>query len=261
MNPYSKKSNAPTRTALALAALLVTAGAAWADTPVNVDPQATQALAAMGTYLRTLQQFTVSADSTTDVVDDAGQTLQFANQTELNVQRPNHLQGWVKGDEGTRSLYYDGSTFTLHGSENNFYASVPAPATIAELVADLSGKYGLETPLADLFYWGQGEQPELTSAQVIGEERLAGQICTHYAFRQPGVDWQVWIRKGAQPLPCKLSIIDAANAARPQHTATLKWQLQPHFSTQTFHFVPPAGARRIVLRPLDASAPAATPAQ
>ncbi|GAB7127693.1 DUF2092 domain-containing protein [Silvimonas sp. JCM 19000] len=246
---------------LALAVLAASTGQTWADDPVSVDPQATQALLKMGSYLRTLRQFTVSAASTTDAVDDAGQTLQFANQTELKVQRPNHLQGWVKGDDGTRSFFYDGSTFTLHGTENNFYASVPAPATIAELVADLASKYGLETPLADLFYWGTGTQPELASAQVIGEERLDGQICTHYAFRQPGVDWQVWIRKGAQPLPCKLSIIDAENAARPQHTATLKWQLQPHFTDQTFHFVPPAGARRIVLRPLDASAPAADPAQ
>ncbi len=150
---------------LALAVLAASTGQTWADDPVSVDPQATQALLKMGSYLRTLRQFTVSAASTTDAVDDAGQTLQFANQTELKVQRPNHLQGWVKGDDGTRSFFYDGSTFTLHGTENNFYASVPAPATIAELVADLASKYGLETPLADLFYWGTGTQPELASAR------------------------------------------------------------------------------------------------
>ena len=231
----------------------------WAADAPTIDPAAAKALDSMGAYLRSLPQFAISGDSSTDVVDDNGQTIQIANHTLLQVKRPNQLHVEVSGDEGTRSAFYDGKTFTFYGTPHHYYATVPAPATIAALVQDLSSKYGLDTPLSDLFYWGtpQSQAAALTSAQVIGDERIAGQICTHYAYRQPDVDWQIWISKSAQPLPCKVSIIDTSNPARPQHTATLKWQLHPALSAQNFRFTPPAGAQRIVLRKVAADASAA----
>jgi len=38
------------------------------------------------------------------------------------------------------------------GERVNYYATVPAPPTIAELVDRLEKKFGIDLPLVDLFY-------------------------------------------------------------------------------------------------------------
>ncbi|BCL77429.1 hypothetical protein JHS3_31650 [Jeongeupia sp. HS-3] len=250
----------PIRTAAALliAACAGNALAADAGAAKAVDPQAVKALETMGNYLRKLPRFALRADTTTDFVDDNGQALQFARHAEMQVQRPNKLKASVSGEQGVRTMYYDGKTFTLYGSQHNFYASAPAPKTIGELVGDIADKFGIETPLADLFYWGSdpNQGKDLTAARILGEERIGNQSCTHYAFRKPGTDWQVWIRKGAQPLPCKLVITATDIEARPQHAVRFSWQTQPAFGNDTFSFTPPKGAKRIEFARNEASKPA-----
>jgi hypothetical protein len=44
--------------------------------------------------------------------------------------------------------------------------------------------------------------------------------CEHYAFRQEGLDWQIWIQ-GDYPLPRKFVIRTLTDDARPQHTSNL----------------------------------------
>ncbi|AOY01500.1 DUF2092 domain-containing protein [Jeongeupia sp. USM3] len=247
-----------TAAALLLAACAGSALAADAGTAKAVDPQAVKALETMGNYLRSLPRFALRADTTTDYVDDSGQALQFARQAEMQMVRPNKLKASVSGEQGARTMYYDGKTFTLYGSQHNFYASAAAPKTIGELVGDIADKYGIETPLADLFYWGSdpNQGKDLTAARVIGDERIGGLSCAHYAFRKPGTDWQVWIRKGAQPLPCKLVITATDIEARPQHTVRFNWQTQPAFGNEVFTFTPPKGAKRIDFARNEASKPA-----
>jgi hypothetical protein len=61
------------------------------------------------------------------------------------------------------------------------------------------------------------------------------------------VDWEVWIQKGAQPLPRKVVIVDRTDPSRPTFTARLSWQLNPTFTDADFTFVPDANAKRIQL--------------
>jgi hypothetical protein len=237
--------------------LLLVQPMAFADQPA-VDPQAIKALSAMGAKLRSLTDFTVTAENSTDMVSDDGQGIQFAHHTVLSIRRPDRMYASVNGDDGTKSMYYDGKTFTLYGTRNNYYATVPAPATLRDLIVDIHDKYGLEAPLVDLFAWGNDDErvKALTSALALGDEHIGKEVCTHYALRQEGVDWQIWIRKGADPLPCKLIVTDTTNAARPQHASVLTWNTKPVFKPGTFQFKPPAGAKPITFQTNNAAAPA-----
>jgi hypothetical protein len=67
----------------------------------------------------------------------------------------------------------------------------------------------------------------------------------HYAFRQPGLDWQVWIQRGDFPLPRKILLTTTSDDARPQHTAVYTWNLAPSFNDEAFAFVPPSDFKRI----------------
>jgi hypothetical protein len=116
-------------------------------------------------------------------------------------------------------------------------------------------QYGLDIPLADLFFWGTEESgvEDIKEAAYIGPARIGGRQCDHYAFRQQNVDWQVWIQSGKQPLPCKLLITTTQVPEQPQYAAVLSWDLTPHTGT-TFAFVPPKAAARIEVAPLEQTA-------
>jgi hypothetical protein len=226
------------------------------------DAKALAALQTMGGQLRALKRFEIDAESTTDQVTDTGQTLQFSHRTRLKAEPPNKLQITVNAQQQSKSLYYDGSHFVLYGSLHNAYSQLPAPASIGELLATLQSDYGIQLPLADLFYWGTDQAPldEVLSALYIGPEQLQGQTCEHYAYRQSGVDWQLWLQVGAQALPCQVVITNLTDDARPQHKVRLQWNLNPVFDAATFSFIPPSNAQPVTLVPRSSDAsPASQP--
>jgi hypothetical protein len=103
-----------------------------------------------------------------------------------SVRRPNHLRAEVLSDRKQRTFFYDGKTLTLYAPRVNYYASVGAPPTIAELLQVLDQKYGVEMPLADLFLWGTDKDgiADIKVATYIGPGYVGGVDCEHYAFRQ-----------------------------------------------------------------------------
>jgi hypothetical protein len=214
-----------------------------------IDPGAMHALNEMGIYLRTLKSFQVVADVTTDDVLDDGETIQFSSKADLVAARPNRMRVEVTDDDGHRFFFFDGKNFTIYGQVVNYYATVPAPSTIAQLSDDLSDKYGIELPLTDLFQWGTNDATikKIKAAVDIGPSAVDGVTCEHYAFRQEGIDWQIWIELGEFPLPRKLVIRTLTDDAKPQHTEILAWNLAPSFSDNAFTFDPPAGVQRITI--------------
>jgi len=224
-----------------------------------IEPEAMAALNAMGAYLRTLKAFQVRAATTTEDVLDDGEKIQFAGVTDLLAQAPNRLRAEVVSDRQERMYLYDGKTFTLFAKRVGYYATVPAPPTTVELVDRLDEKYGIEVPLVDLFRWGgaRSSAAEIKSATDIGPSVVEGTTCEHYAFRQPGLDWQIWIQQGDYPLPRKLVLTTLTDEARPQHTTVYTWNVTPSFNDAAFTFDPPSDAKKIVFAEVGAAAGAA----
>ena len=220
--------------------------AATTTAPVR-DPEAMAALDRMGAYLRTLMTFGVSGDITTEDVLDTGQTIAYTGAIDLIAQRPGHLRANLDSSRKRRQYFYDGQNLTIWAPRQGFYATVAAPPTIKEMLDLASERFNLVLPFVDMFELGVN--PELTSritaAFFVGVEAVDDQRCMHYAFRQPNVDWEIWIREGEQPLPCMYRITDLRDPARPDYVARLTWDLQPVITAQTFVFVPPEGAERI----------------
>lgn len=231
------------------------APASGSDEPQAAQPemqaQAVTALNQLGSYLRTLKSFRIDADSITDAVLSTGQNVGFLHHTVLQVQRPDKVRALVTGNRAPKGLVYDGHTFVLFNNADRYYSRVPAPPTIAELIADVDRKYGVGLPLADLFYWGEhpGDDAGLTSALFLGLDRLDGKWCNHYAYQQAGLDWELWIQNGSRPLPCRFVITDTTQASRPRHAINYTWTVNPSFPASTFMFKPGPDMHRIELRP------------
>jgi len=238
-----------------LSALFLTAGAlvfslgALAAPSPNVEPQALAALDKMSAYLRSLNSFEIRSDTVTDAVLDNDQTVQFTGTVIYRVKRPNGFVISVADDRKVRQFNYDGKSFTIFSPRLGYYATVPAPPTIRELLTNVSNRYGLELPLADLFRWGakDDDRKYLTSGYVIGYAKINGLDADQYAFREGDIDWQIWIQRGNRPVPLKAVITDTSDPARPVFAATMSWTINPTFNEATFAFKPPKDAKLIVM--------------
>jgi hypothetical protein len=192
------------------------------------DPAVMARLDAMGAYLRGLKKFSVKAQSSKDEVLVDGQKLQFDSTLEYQVSTPDRLRATFRSDRKHRDFYYDGKTLTEVAPRAGYYASVPLNGTLGELMRAAAQRYDIEMPLADLFLWGTpaAGTEDITSAMRVGPARINGVDCDHFALRQPGVDWQVWVERGARALPHKMVITTTDEASQPQYAATLRWDLQ-----------------------------------
>jgi hypothetical protein len=229
-------------------ALAMPVSAQTAAANADVDPAATAALDKMGVYLRTLKVFRVETRTTRDEVLDNGQKIQREGKAELLIRRPDGMRASVESDLQDRMYFYDGKMFTLYGKRLGFYAQTAAPATLGQLADVLENKYDIEIPLADLFTWGtdQATAAKITSAVDVGPSQIDGTSCEQYAFRQEGLDWQVWLQQGANPLPRKLVLTTTDDPARPEYSSTITWDLAPAYNDAAFTFDPPSDAKKIV---------------
>jgi hypothetical protein len=242
------------RTALLAAGLglVPLAGLAEAQQPSAepaIEAGAMDALKRMAAYLRELKAFQVEVATTDEDVLDDGQKIQYTGVTTILVQRPNRLRAEVTNDRRDRLFLYDGKTFTLFAKRVNYYATVPAPPTIAELADLLEEKYDVSVPLADLFRWGAPgwSAQGIKGAMDVGPSAVLGTTCEQYAFHLDDIDWQVWIQKGDHPLPRRLVITTKTDEARPQHTSVYTWNLAPSFNDAAFAFDPPPGVGKVAL--------------
>jgi len=192
-----------------------TAAAADPRATADVEPEVIAALDKMGTYLRTLQAFQIESQTTLDEVLTDGQKIQYAGTVNLLIRRPDRLRAQIESDRQFRMFLYDGKSFTMWGPRVGCYATVPAPATLAELDDRLAERYGIELPLRDLFWWGsvKARTTDITSAIDVGPSQVGGVTCEHYALREDGADWQIWIQNGDYPLPRKLVITTTTDDA------------------------------------------------
>ncbi|HEY0334323.1 MAG TPA: DUF2092 domain-containing protein [Stenotrophomonas sp.] len=217
------------------------------------DADALAALEKMGAALRAMDRFGLRAETSTDYVTDTGQKVAVDGHASYQVRMPDRLVATVANDRQEREFYYDGKSLALWSPKLKYYTVIDdVPPTIGELVTQASAK-GIEFPLADLFLWGTPQAPleSITSAFLVGPVLVEGDETDHYAFRQPGVDWQVWISRKTS-LPAKVSITSLADPAQPSYSARLHWDRTPASGEGAFSFKPPADARRIEFVPVKA---------
>lgn len=203
----------------------------------EVTPEARAVVERMTTFLQDLERFEVSARITRDETLPFGYKLQNNETTRMTVRRPDRMRVDVDGDIKHRSYYYDGATLTMVAPDEQVFARTQAPATIAEVVDDLLDA-GVELPLIDVLrqsFTGDLLQGVRFGLRV-GESKVDGVSTDHLAFRQPSVDWQIWVAKDGQPK--KILITTRFEVGDPQYQAILDWKLNPKHDARTFSFKP-----------------------
>jgi hypothetical protein len=250
--PASPTAQQKAETAANEAATAAPADATPAETASTVaekiDPSALSALETMSRYLGTLKNFEIRSTSSIDEVLANGQKVQFDSGATYRVRRPDAFRIETRSDRRVRDFYYDGKSFTMYSPRMSVFAQVAAPPTIGEVIGKLETEYDVNLPLTDLFTWADSPAESakvLTSALYVGPAKIRDVESDQFAFRQPDVDWQIWIQRGDTPLPRKVVITTSDDPAMPQYTVYLDWNLTPKFNDATFAFTPPKDTYKI----------------
>lgn len=214
-----------------------------------ITPEAQAVLDRMTATLGGMDGFEVTARITRDEVLPFGYKLQNNETARMWVDRPNRLRLELEGDVKDRTYVYDGAKVTMFAPELNVYSSTAAPATLGRLVTALLDA-GVEMPLIDMLYHGNAGSltEDVRVGLRVGDTEIDGVATDHLAFRQPNVDWQLWVQKGAQALPRKLLITTRYAVGEPQYQAVMTWNPKPGVDAKSFTFTPPANATEIPYR-------------
>ena len=220
--------------------------AADAQPVKGISPEAQAVLERMTAFLTAQKTFSIDSQSTRDDVVAFGYKLQSNEHATLTVQLPNKLRTEISGDERNRLFIYDGATLTMYSPDDSAFTRVKAPDTIGKLVEKLLNA-GIEMPMIDMLYSVHHESltEAVTGGVLVGDSNVDGTDCDHLAFRQPKIDWQLWVEQGDKPVPRKMVITTRYEVGDPQYQVTMRWNLKPKIDASTFTFKPEKGVNEI----------------
>ena len=233
-----------------LAGHIVFAGEA--SNPGTIEPKADQALRQMSDYLKSLQEFTLRTENTTDEFALAGSKLQFGQTVDIYVKRPDRLRASAVGDLANQQFFFDGKSVTLFNKDKNVYATLEAPGTIEEALEYARDAFDIDAPLSDLIYPDAYKllTQNVHSGHYVGLHLVRGIQCHHLVFIEDDIDWQIWIENSQTPYPRKMVITSKWLAGAPQFTAMMSyWKPSARLSQDLFIFTPPVTAQRIDILP------------
>lgn len=216
-----------------------------------IDPEALRLLRRSTDYVAGLKQFRVDTHSSIEVVLENGQKLQLDHAAVLTVRRPNKLRAERVGELVDQVFIYDGKSLTVSLPKDGYHATVPAPATIDDMLDFARDRFDLIAPGADLIYANAYDRltDKLTSAVVVGDAVSAGVRCDHLAFRNDEVDWQICIQQGDKPLPRKYVVTSKKMPQSPSFTVVMsRWDSAVKATDAMFRFVPGKGSRGMELK-------------
>jgi hypothetical protein len=208
-------------------------------------PDADHILKAMATHLGSLKAFSFNYETDTEIIDNAGQKLQFSASGTMALSRQGKLKVTRKVPESDATIYFDGKMISLYGKTHNVYAQIASPGpTVEEAIGEFRLATGLDVPGADLMV--ADPYAALTEGAVIGTAYVDGVKCEHLAFRNREVDWQIWINIGDRPLPMKYVITTKWLTGAPEYSLRMtNWTMDPSLKDSEFAFAPPPDARKV----------------
>ncbi|AZO68461.1 DUF2092 domain-containing protein [Mesorhizobium mediterraneum] len=226
--------------------LALSVSPSWGQNVIDAD--ADGILVAMTNHLKSLQAFTVDYDTDHEIVDLAGQKLQYSASGSVQASRGDGFHMTRKGPFADVELTFDGKVISVHGKGMNVYAQLDSPgASIDEAVEEFRVSTGLDVAGADFLVTDPYAvlTEGVTSGRLVGDAFVGGVECDQLAFRNDAVDWQIWISKGDQKLPVKYVVTTKWVTGAPQYSLRFSNWKAGEVDAELFSFKPPANAKKL----------------
>ena len=203
----------------------------------------------MGAHLAGATQVTVSTTEMRDVVRASGAKNTVPVTGEYTFRRPDRFHVRMTGGRGMEA-WYDGKGVTVAIPQEKVFAQAPMPETIDRTLDALAERYDLPLPLGDLFYSTPQNAllSETTTGGYAGIENVGDTRCYHLAFRDTGVNWEVWLPVDGAPLPKRFKVEQTRRKGQPVTDVTFTaWNLSPQLTDATFVASVPADFEGIAI--------------
>jgi hypothetical protein len=219
-------------------------GASKKKGPV-IEPRARQVLQQAGDFLKSAKSFAFTMETVREVVMETGQRIQYSAMHEVGVRKPDGVKVISYGDLGDFTLWYDGSSITVHNADRNIYSREEVPDTIDAAFDHMAKEKGITPPMVSLLYSDPIKllKEKVSSGFYVGLNQVRGVPCHHLAFTSKDMDAQVWIAAGLSPVILKVVLTYREQKGTPQFTAYLSdWDLSPFLPDSLFKSVLPKNA-------------------
>jgi hypothetical protein len=235
------------------------------STPSASEQRAMAILKNMSEYLAKAERFSVTIRNGYDAVQQSGQKIEYGAVRKVTVSRPDRLRFEVERSDGEKGLViFNGKDITVYTPNKNVYATVSRPGTLDQAIKYAVDDLKIQLPLAMMLLSTFPSEVDnlVISADYVETTTIMDMPFDHLAARTSrGVDFQVWVAQGSEPLPRRVVITYKDETGQPQFWADLSnWNLAPDISDALFTFTPPEGADRIqFLAEVGSAAATATP--
>jgi hypothetical protein len=206
---------------------LVACGSSEPRTDVERLARGRELVQQMSARLAAATDVNVTTTEVRDVVRHSGAKQTVTQSGVYTMRRPDRFHIKVTGGRNLES-WYDGKKVTVAAHDEKVFALAPMPETIDRTLDALAERYDLPLPLGDLFY-SSAEKALLsdsTTGGYVATENVGDTSCSHLAFHDVGVDWDVWLPVQGEPLPKRFKVVQKARTGQPVTDVTFTaWTL------------------------------------
>ena len=164
----------------------------------------------MSRYLAQAERFSVAIRDGYDVVQQSGQKLEYGEVRKATVSRADRLRFEVeRSDEEKGLVLFNGKGLTVYTANKNVFATVSRPGTLDQAIKYAVDDLEIRVPLAMMLLSTLPSELDNLgfSADYVEATTVTDVPSDHVAARTSrGVDFQVWVAQGSQPLPRAASL-------------------------------------------------------
>ena len=171
-----------------------------------------------------------------DIVRFSGKKETISQTAVYTVRRPDRFYSKMTGGRGLET-WYNGKTLTIAAHPDKVFAQAPMPETIDRTLDAIAERYDMALPMGDLFYSSAAKAllSDTTTGGYVGKENVGNTPAVHLAFKDTGVDWDVWLPEQGDPLPLRLKIVQKSRRGQPAVDLTFtSWDLAAKVTDATF---------------------------
>jgi hypothetical protein len=209
----------------------------------------------MSDYMAGLNTFRVDTTTVDETkVSKNGQKLQQLAESKIAIKRPGEMRIERLGPNGHVVFRDDGNQFSVYNSDQNIYATAPAPGNLDQAADQAREELKVDAPGVDLIASHPYEAltEGVTEGHYLGLAPMGGGVMAHHLAmtRKNGISYQIWIQDGPQPVPLRYVVTASDMRGSPQFTIELRnWQPNAPVPGDSFTFTPPAGAKKVAFAP------------
>jgi hypothetical protein len=168
------------------------------------------------------------------------------------LQQPNLFRIDVVTGRVSYTLVSDGQVMTIYNRRLKKYVELAAPDSAAKGLGLITGLSSVQSQLLRLVgvIEDVARGSERFAVTAEGTSKVGDHQCDRFTLVEQteagrySERWDVWLRQGDEPLPCKFTVESSDGSSDDVQTSHFTWKT-PKFSEDSFVVLPPEGAEKV----------------